>query len=177
MGAADHRVQLLRLLVGSLVEGLARRRIEDGEVVTAGYGAGAAQLRFHMRRSARGRGGRVLPGVPVHLRPESGHQPGADPPGVAVAPSQTAPRTPTMSVPMRVSVARSAVLTLPARAASRPAPWASRTNSAHASGDTWSNSRVPSLIAVSSMAASEPERRAMSGSASGLTQPIRWASA
>lgn len=131
-----------------------------------------------MPASARGGdGSRVFPGLPVQLRPEGGHQVRLNPSGGAVAPSQTAPRTPTMSVPIRVSVPRSATLTLPARAASRPAACASRTNSAQASGGTWSNSRLPSLIAVSSMAASQPERRAMSGSASGLTQPIRWASA
>lgn len=119
----------------------------------------------------------MLPGVAVHLRAEGGHQVWLDPSGGPVAPSQTAPRTPTMSVPIRVSAPRSAALTLPARAASSSASWASRTNSAQTSGGTWSKSRLPSLTAVSSIAASLPERRAMSGRASGLMQPIRWASA
>ncbi len=61
-------------------------------------------------------------------------------PALRSPPSQTAPRTPTMSVPMPVSGARSLCRTLPARAASRPRAWADRTNSAQTSGGTWSNS-------------------------------------
>src|SRR5690606_32412866 len=184
VGPVDEGVECVRLLVGGFGEGFSGGRIDDGERrgPVPGRPGGRGVLRGRGRRRSGGR--RTAGGSAACSRAcwstsarKAATRCGRIRPALRSPPSQTAPRTPTMSVPMRVSEARSVRWTLPARAASRPAAWASRTNSAQASGGTWSNNRVPSLIAVSSMAASAPERDAMSGRESGLTQPIRWASA